>query len=75
MYARMQHRRRRPRGAVLVQVAVMSSVLMGFAALTIDIGSMYTVQAEFPTPPAIRKSTPSSCRTFSARWAESDRWR
>ena len=47
MYVRkQQRRRRRVRGAVIVQVAVMSTVIMGFAALAVDIGSMYTVQSE-----------------------------
>jgi hypothetical protein len=34
------------RGTVIVQVAVMSTVIMGMAAMAIDVGSMYTVQAE-----------------------------
>jgi len=34
------------RGAVVVQVAVMSTVLVGFSALTIDVGAMYAVRAE-----------------------------
>lgn len=34
------------RAAVVVQVAVMSTVIMGFGALAIDVGNMYTVRAE-----------------------------
>ena len=37
---------RRRRGVVAIQVAVMLAVLMGFAALTIDIGAMYNAKAE-----------------------------
>ena len=34
------------RGAVVVLLAVASTVIFGFAALTIDIGSMYIVRTE-----------------------------
>jgi hypothetical protein len=34
------------RATVIAQVAVMSTVIMGFAALSLDIGSMYVVKAE-----------------------------
>ena len=37
---------RRRRGAVAVQVAVMLTVLVGFAALTVDVGAMYNAKAE-----------------------------
>ena len=39
-------RRWRRRGAVTVQVAVLSGVIMGFAALAIDVGMLYTSKAE-----------------------------
>lgn len=42
-----RHRRRSlRRAAVIVQVAVMSTLMAGFASLTLDLGAMYTVQAE-----------------------------
>jgi len=41
----MQGSRRR-RGAVAVQVAVMLTVLVGFAALTVDVGAIYNAKAE-----------------------------
>lgn len=34
------------RATVIAQVAVMSTLIFGFGALAIDVGSMYTVQAE-----------------------------
>ncbi|MCP4248831.1 MAG: VWA domain-containing protein [bacterium] len=37
---------RRRRGLVAVQVAVLLTVILGFAALTIDVGAMYNAQAE-----------------------------
>ncbi len=40
---RVRHERR---GSALVQVAVMSTVLMGMSAFVIDVGSMYVAQAE-----------------------------
>jgi len=36
----------RRRGVVAVQVGAMMTVLVGFAALTIDVGAMYTAKAE-----------------------------
>lgn len=39
-----KHNRRR--GTVIAQVAVMSTLMMGIGALAIDVGAMYTVQAE-----------------------------
>ncbi len=38
--------RRSRRGAVVVQVAVMSTVLLGMAAMAIDIGAMYAAKTE-----------------------------
>lgn len=38
--------RRVRRGAVVVQVAVMSTVILGMGALAIDVGSMYATQTE-----------------------------
>ena len=37
---------RHRRGAVVVQVAVLGTVLVGFAALSVDVGAMYVVRAE-----------------------------
>ncbi len=37
---------RRPRGAVIAQVAVSTSVIVGFAALTVDVGHMYNTRAQ-----------------------------
>ncbi|MFQ6049085.1 MAG: TadG family pilus assembly protein, partial [Phycisphaerae bacterium] len=39
-------RSKAPRGAVVVQVAVLSTVLVGAAALSIDVGAMYAARAE-----------------------------
>ncbi|MBN1512428.1 MAG: hypothetical protein JXB13_10470, partial [Phycisphaerae bacterium] len=39
-------RRRRSRGAVAVQVALMMAVLLGFAALAFDVGAMYNTKAD-----------------------------
>jgi Mg-chelatase subunit ChlD len=36
----------RRRAMVVVQVAIMSTVIMGFAALTIDVGMLYTARSE-----------------------------
>lgn len=40
------HRRHRRRAAVVVQVAVMSTVILGMAALAVDLAAMYTTQNE-----------------------------
>jgi len=37
---------RHRRGAVVVQVAVLGTILVGFAALSVDVGAMYVVRAE-----------------------------
>lgn len=39
-------KRHQRRATVIAQVAVMSTVMMGFAALSLDIGSMYVVKSE-----------------------------
>ncbi len=44
--ARKQDQPNRRRALVAVQVAVMAPVLLGFAALTIDVGAMYNAKAE-----------------------------
>ena len=36
----------RRRGVVVVQVAVLLTVLLGFVALTVDVGLMYNTKAE-----------------------------
>jgi Flp pilus assembly protein TadG len=39
-------RRQRKRGVIAIQVAVILAVLVGFAALTIDVGAMYNTRAD-----------------------------
>ncbi|TWT44790.1 von Willebrand factor type A domain protein [Phycisphaerae bacterium RAS1] len=43
---RMAARRRTRRGGVVVQVAVMSTVIFGMGALAVDVGTLYTAKAE-----------------------------
>lgn len=46
MYTKGTNASRRPRAAVIVQVAVALTVLFGFAALTVDVGMMYNTRAD-----------------------------
>ncbi len=54
------------RGAVVVQVAVMSTLIMGMGALTIDIGAMYVTQAE------LQAAADSAALAAAARLGGSD---
>ncbi|UNY41880.1 hypothetical protein CPT_Momento_050 [Burkholderia phage Momento] len=46
MYARGSKSRRNQRGAVAITVALLMSILLGFAALAIDVGYLFVVRNE-----------------------------
>lgn len=67
MRTRTQRRRRddRKRAVVAVQVAVMMAAILGFAALTVDVGAMYNTRAD------LQRTADASALAAAALLAES----